>query len=121
MADRIPKSYFAGKICVDWGDVRKAHLIFLFPVQDIIDFAQSTDIDVFTRPHEHFRGWHDKRQGWFARVLACDPYCNRDVVRGLAIGYGQEAMHAEQELSATVVISYGSVREEMKIGLDNEL
>ena len=54
----------------------------------------------------------------------CDPYCNGDVVRGLAIGYGQEAMHAEEELSAAVVISYnGSVREKSEdgSGLDNEL
>ena len=48
----------------------------------------------------------------------CDPYCNRNVVRGLAIGYGQEAMHAEEELGAAVVISYnGNVREKVRMGL----
>ena len=53
--NRIPKSYFVVRSTgIDWGDVTRTHLIFLFPVQDIIDFAQSADIDVFTRPHEHF-------------------------------------------------------------------
>lgn len=64
------------------------HLVLPFPVDDILDLAQTTHVDIFARFHEHVRGRHDERQGWFARVLACQPYCDRDVVRSLAIGYG---------------------------------
>ena len=83
------------------------HLVLLFPVDDIVDPAEAAHIDVFAWFHEHVGGRDDKGEGWFARVLACYPYCDGDVVRSLAIVDGQEAMNAKEKVGATVVISYG--------------
>ena len=82
----------------------RQHLVLPFPVGDVLDPAEPAHVDVFARLDKHVRRGDDEGQGWFAGVLARQPHCDGDVVGCLAIVDGQEAMNAEQELFATVVI-----------------
>jgi hypothetical protein len=49
----------------------KAHLVFLFPVENIINPTKTAHVDVLARLDQHVGSGDYEGQGWFARVLTC--------------------------------------------------
>jgi hypothetical protein len=75
-------------------------------VLDVVDIAPSADIDVLSGLDKHVISRDYIRDRRLAGILAGDPDRDGNVVRGLAIGDGEEAVDAEQQLGTPVIESW---------------
>lgn len=81
-------------------------LALAVPICRVLELASPTDVDVFTGPHEHVACGHDIRDRGLARVIPSYPEGDRNVVRGGAVGDGQQAVQTEQQLCAAIVVRW---------------
>jgi len=80
-----------------------AHLALSGPVLGVLDVTSAADIDVLAGLDEHVGCGDNVRYRGLAGVLSRDPEGDRDVVRGIAICDGKQAVYADEELGAAVV------------------
>lgn len=70
----------------------------------VIEIASAADLDVFRRLDKHVACGDDIDDGRLAWVGEGEPDGYGDVVAGAAEGDGEEAVEAEQQLGAAVVV-----------------
>lgn len=100
---------------------RRAHLALALPIAKVFNIALATRIHCFASAYEHIAGWNDVGERRLTRVTRGHPYRDGDVVGGLTIGDGDEAVHAYEQLGSPVVEcceSVGSVRRGRHAGLE---
>lgn len=74
------------------------------PICSVLELASPADIDVFAGPHKHVTCGYDICDRGLARVIPSYPEGDRNVVRGGAVGDGQQAVQTEQQLGAAIVV-----------------
>jgi len=62
------------------------------PVLYVLEVAAATGIDSRAWLDKKIWRWDNIDDGRVNGVIASDPECDRDVVLGMAVGYGQEAV-----------------------------
>ena len=67
-------------------------------------------IHLWARADKHVTGGNDVSQRRDTRILARDPDRYWDVVGGASKGYRKQAVEAEQELRAAIIVCCGSCR-----------
>ena len=65
---------------------------------------------------EHVRGGYDICERVILWIVPGDPDRDRDVIGRVAVGDGEGAMEAEQELGPSVVVSWGEEDEGVGLG-----
>jgi hypothetical protein len=85
-------------------EAMSGYLAFALPLLDVVDVDSTADIDVFAGLYEHVGGGNDIDDGGLGRILAHDPECDGDVVRGVAECDWEESVETEEKLGAAVIV-----------------